>query len=294
MKYTENILILPDIHHKIKKAARIINRHTDWQVGKSLGIFDELANIHEKSKRIFSEVDKVISLGDFQDNFGDSPEMAKNTALFTCELLEHDNFVWIQSNHDQAYAYCTYRGSPYGCSGFTFEKQRVVKEVMGERLYQNQLAYWTGITPTDPNGFLISHAGLHPSYLPYIPGGNLYSFNWEWLEKRLKEAQDKARAGIADSLLMAGRSRGGGEPFGGITWLDWSDFEPIPGIRQITGHSPSNSPRRILDSNYDDNWCLDTHLNHYGILTIEKDRDESGEGFSIQKLQVYNLDGSLW
>lgn len=289
------ILILSDIHNKIKPAARIINRHTDWQVGKTLGIFDSISETHDKSNKNYDKVDKVISAGDFFDDFNDTPEIAQRTAWFVNELLEHSNFTWIQSNHDQAYAYCKGKGSVFGCSGFTLEKQKAIKSAMGDRLYQNQLAYWTGIDDgsdpkkTDPNGFLISHAGLHPSFIP--PTG----FSWGWLEKRLKEAQKKARANIPDPFLMAGMSRGGSEVYGGITWLDWSDFEPISDFRQILGHSPGAVPRRkVCPENMNDNWCLDTHLKHYGILNIEVCRDENGQDYSIQHLDVYNLDGTLW
>lgn len=295
MKSIDKILIIPDIHHQCKKVARIINRHTDWEIGKSIGAFDTLArDFDRENEKYYTKVDKVIQIGDFFDDFNDTPQIAQKTATFICELLENPNFIWLAGNHDTAVMYCKGKGSFYGCSGFTFEKQKIIQSVMGDRLYENQLAYWTGITPTDPNGFLLSHAGLHPSYLPYIPGQTIYNFNWNWLEGRLKEAQIRAKSGIPDCFLAAGTIRGGSEPYGGITWLDWSDFEPIAGIRQIVGHTRNYAPRRIIDANGDDNWCLDTHLNHYGILTIEKGVDEKGSEFSIQKLQVYNLDGSLW
>ena len=53
---------------------------------------------------------------------------------------------------------------------------------------------------------------------------------------------------------------------------------------------PFHSPRRILDSNYDDNWCIDTHSNHYAIIEIE----EGDEYYSRQKVKVYNKDGSIY
>lgn len=52
----------------------------------------------------------------------------------------------------------------------------------------------------------------------------------------------------------------------GIIWLDWHDeFDPVPHLDQIVGHTQLNIPeeKTTLDSR---NYCMDTGNKHIGIL----------------------------
>jgi hypothetical protein len=66
-------------------------------------------------------------------------------------------------------------------------------------------------------------------------------------------------------LVAAGRSRGGREKCGGITWQDWRELEPIHDLRQIVGHTPDLRVRR-KESGNGSAVCLDTRLLHYGCV----------------------------
>ena len=63
-------------------------------------------------------------------------------------------------------------------------------------------------------------------------------------------------------LLRAGWVRGGDQAKGGCTWLDWDEeFEDIPGVPQIVGHTIGKEPRWKGAS-----LCLDTQLRHYAVI----------------------------
>ncbi|MDP3103820.1 MAG: hypothetical protein Q8M95_04345 [Candidatus Methanoperedens sp.] len=74
------------------------------------------------------------------------------------------------------------------------------------------------------------------------------------------------RNGKINPWLDAGFARGGLQVVGGIIWLDWHDeFDPVPHLDQIVGHTQLNIPeeKTTLDSR---NYCMDTGNKHIGIL----------------------------
>lgn len=262
----KKILVIPDSHNRWQIVDSIINRHP--------------------------EVDKIISLGDIFDDFNDSPQIARQTAQALSRWLDNPKFIWCQGNHDSAVLYCNNENPAFYCSGFALAKQKEIKEVLGDKIHNNRLFYWTGDekgNSQDPNGFLLSHAGLHPDHLPYS-NPNIPFNIIKWLEKESKEATEKAKIGVMSWIFAAGFSRGGRARLGGLTWMDYSEFEPIPGINQIFGHTPDRFPRNIITPN-SENWCIDTHSNHYSIIEI--DDGESGN-YGRQKVKIYNRDGSVY
>jgi hypothetical protein len=92
------------------------------------------------------------------------------------------------------------------------------------------------------NGFLISHAGIHPAYWPdsEAPLRALDRLRDQW-----SEALEECRCGGNPPLLSAGKARGGLAQVGGWLWCDWEeeflDGLPFP---QIVGHSADNKPRQ--------------------------------------------------
>jgi hypothetical protein len=69
------------------------------------------------------------------------------------------------------------------------------------------------------NSFLLSHAGVTNTILKI--------FNTD-INGYLKE----------ERFNDIGYARGGSSPFGGLYWCDWfREFEPVPGVKQIVGHT---------------------------------------------------------
>jgi hypothetical protein len=64
-----------------------------------------------------------------------------------------------------------------------------------------------------------------------------------------------------------GMARGGFTPVGGLLWCDWSrEFQPVPGLNQVMGHTPARTFRTIRGMT-SENWCIDVS-NMTGITHI--------------------------
>ena len=47
---------------------------------------------------------------------------------------------------------------------------------------------------------------------------------------------------------------------GGIVWCDYEEFEDLPGVKQIFGHTAEEFVRQT-----NQHICIDTYLRHYAI-----------------------------
>lgn len=251
-------LIIPDVHQKIDRVKNILN---------------------------LVEFDQIVSLGDWFDDFGDTPKDATNTAEYILELYDNyvDKFVWCLGNHDVGYIFpqVSYK---YSCSGMTLEKFNKIQEVFKNRLNLDKLELCY-ITKTHDNPLIISHAGIAKEV--FLDSNN--KITTEGILTACRKALHDCVIGVGNKVLVAGRSRGGPNRHGGITWLDWyCDFKPIKGFSQILGHTTTRDRKpkyhwqpkvkRPADSKTDNleiynlqfhetvNLNLDTHLNHFAVL----------------------------
>lgn len=201
-------------------------------------------DVHESIDRLnrilamAGKVDHTYFLGDWFDTF--QPPRVEDTARFLEENIGDPDKTFIWGNHDLPYAYPRVRG--LRCSGFDEFKIPIIKHAMDLAISHFEFTCMT-------QGWRLSHAGIHPSF-----------------KKGFFKAIRKLNGQLADNqlppLVRAGHCRGGNQRIGGITWLDWNDeFEPIPNLKQIVGHTRGNLPRQKGE-----NWCLDTGLHHYAIL----------------------------
>lgn len=280
---SEGIAIIADIHHKINKAQNIIS-------------------ILEKDQNI----QNVILLGDYFDDFNDTPEKAKETATWLKESLSFPKRIHLFGNHDLAYFY------PYHphlkCPGWTMEKQKQINNIISpediEKFKSYVLIEPKGINngtsrgrgegegpqradgTDDPHPItLITHAGITIPSLYGINnpketlGDQRLSFLKEFTPKEhiknfIEESKTWSQAlknGTFHPFMRQG-SRVGETCHGGPQWLDWSELEPIKGINQIVGHSIVKSPE-IKKTNDSLNYCLDTNLNHFFILNKHHNKE---------------------
>lgn len=220
---TKRTLILSDVHHKYKKAQKLI---------------DEV------------KADKVIHLGDHQDNFGDGVGNAVATAKWTRDRLDAGDIILL-GNHDLPYWFWNDKHD-WGC-GWTPDKHRAIQSIIPE---YDRLKFKLWV---ECEGWILSHAGFTAMYADLIP--NPLTFLEETLWR-----------GFTHPLIYhVGASRGGVGGGGGVLWLDWNDFKrenALKGVawKQIVGHTPLSYPsgKKRQDGNID--WCIDTHLHHYGII----------------------------
>lgn len=214
-------LVIPDIHNDIGGADAIIDRET---------------------------FDRVVFLGDYFDDFGDTVGAAQSAAAWLKRQLMEPNRVCLLGNHDAAYAFEDRR---FRCSGWTPQKQQSIDVIM-------KPADWRKLQPACPvdDTYLLTHAGLHPHWLPTEGPGRdeVYDF--------IRLAHYRVLSTGFDDLFGAGYSRGGSLPYGGITWLDYGEFEDSPAFKQVFGHTKGGNIRKTKGGSY----CLDTGLAHYAII----------------------------
>lgn len=252
-------IIIPDIHNRV-----------DW-------IEDTLS--------LLQPYDKVIFLGDYFDDFNDTIDDVINSAKWLKESLKKPNRIHLLGTHDIWYRF--YYNPYLIVSGNTTEKEIAINHILDENDW-NQLTLYHF-----EQNFLITHAGLH-TYLingyvarnkdvlgQYIDNNTLNLGIIDIIDKIIdpatKEALIDASEGHKNLWLMAGYSRGGLQPVGGLIWLDWNvEFDPIPYINQIVGHSDRDIdgnwrefPSEIITIN-SKNYCIDTRNRHIGILDNEK------------------------
>ena len=251
-------LILPDVHQKVALAKQIIDNN---------------------------QFDVLISLGDWFDDFYDTPADAEATARFilTLRQIYGKNFVWLMGNHDVCYVEKNFRKIEI-CPGNTGEKFKVVDEVFKDSNIIDSIKLAEIVSFPLQEDIILSHAGISRWHFENPVTG----VTWDGVVKRCNAAMDNLKGGIDDPIFHAGRERGGRLPCGGITWQGWrQEYSPFKEFSQIVGHTPLLKPTLMnfecedYDPKYKDkkdsqiikvtngktfNLCLDTHLKHYAIL----------------------------
>lgn len=225
-------LIIPDIHNEVQKADRIIASEK-W--------------------------DRVIFLGDFFDNFGDTANDALKTAYWLKHNLQNKDYIFLNGNHCLPYRYPQNKRA--SCSGFTMAKYRAVSGVLTPEDW-NKMSFFY---PIKEGNWLISHAGLHEYYQP--PEIKDFESLILWLEKEQIAAFRALRNNEIHWFYKAGFDRGGEYTYGGLTWacamtfFNKSDF-----FQQLVGHSHVQGERRKRDG--ENTYFLDSlpHLSYYAII----------------------------
>lgn len=217
------ILIIPDVHEQIYKLQPILDK--------------ELSN-----------VDEVVFLGDWFDDFDTTVFRTEATIKFLNENSKNQKYTFLYGNHDLPYAFPNV--GALSCSGHNWFTAKAINE--NREIFDNfRFAHRV-------DNYLFTHAGLHPGLLEDL------KCTLDDLSELCKDVEKSFALGTGHPLVYAGRSRGGFQRLGGLTWLDWSEFKPIEGVTQIVGHTRGREVRFKGD-----NVCLDTHLNNYAILDTE-------------------------
>lgn len=260
--YTMKLLVIPDIHLKHKLAERIVRSVPH---------------------------DKVVFLGDYFDQFGDTAHENADCAIWLKESLQDPKRIHLFGNHDISYAF----GDQFACSGFTRHKHLAISNILTAEDWA-KLKWWHY-----EDSYLFSHAGFkYQLYKSFCSkqhiSSNALTAGPDQVLKILNAAEtwikNDLKSGYYSEILAAGVSRGGWNPHGGLIWCDLGEFHPIPNINQIFGHTPVKEPlvlfcfagnfqsiahtkvsefnsypmldRKITTLNYG----IDSHLRHYAII----------------------------
>lgn len=228
-------LIIPDIHDKIDRARRIIDREPH---------------------------DRRAFLGDFFDDFPTGAKAAAKTAAFVKEQLDDEKVDVLLGNHDLSYGWGN-AVNDFACSGFTKSKWRAIHEVLKWDDWKKfKLHLWI---PGVRRPWLLTHAGYDFHFLQ--DGQELVSTVDARCEFALRSlhSPNPFERGVGHTILGAGTERGGRQHRGGVLWCDWSKFEPPPGADQLVGHTPGRDVR-VNDFPEAIAVCIDTGLRHYAVI----------------------------
>lgn len=224
-------LIVPDVHHKVLLANRILEEDPH---------------------------DHAIFLGDFFDDWNDGITDAACTAACVKAWLNDPNITCLLGNHDMAYGWA-HLNQELLCSGWSKDKAIAVHgQLAPEDWRKFKLHAWID---EGPRPWLISHAGLHASGLEGCPPADYR----QSVDSECERALDCLFTGQMHFLLGCGRIRGGRQAIGGINWMDWDEFLPIPRLNQVVGHTQA---KKVRYKNWptSENVCLDTRMRHYAVI----------------------------
>ncbi len=217
-------LIIPDLHLRVEQADKIIK--------------------HVKA-------DTVISLGDVFDDFIEDPSSVRNAAEWYVDFVNNPNHIMLWGNHCQHYGF-PYRS--FQCSGYEQWKYFLINDIVPRSTWDK--VKWYHFLD---NRWLVTHAGLHKLNVPEKVMKHrkdrikFVAAISEYLDTEILSGFRAGAEGVGSWVFNAGRSRGGMNNVGGITWCDHNqEMYPIIGLHQIYGHSPQQygSPSWLIqDSN---------------------------------------------
>ena len=194
---------------------------------------------HEVAEKIIRHVgaDEIIFLGDYFDDFNDTPQMVRETSEWLVESTSKPNRIHLFGNHEVGYAF----GYKYfKCRGYTQWKHMLISDIVPQSVW-NKLKFYHFLD----NRWLLSHAGLHSLNVPDdIKAMNKNRVGFiqaisDWLDVEIQKGMRCAANNTCSWIFNAGRCRGGTQRVGGLIWCDYeAEFYPVKGINQIVGHTP--------------------------------------------------------
>lgn len=207
-----------------------------------------------------SEDTRVIFVGDFLDSYRLSPDDQVDSLCAVMDAIAAGkNVLACKGNHE-----ISYLDPREICSGWNSVTQSLIDSI-GKYRIENTLLDCVWVEGEKP--ILISHAGVSAAHFDKEPEDITVRDVEEWLLE-------------SPNVGAVGYARGGYLPVGGIFWCDWwREFDPIPAIRQIVGHS-NYRPRGehggvvTMGENYNID-CLGRANNEYvaidenGRITVE-------------------------
>lgn len=251
-----------------------------------------LSDIHLRHRQIdtilsWETHDRVIMLGDYFDQWSDTPAQNAATALWLKGKLDDPRFIGLIGNHDCQHIW------PVGSHVWHCENSRIKVPAVRAILSQSDLdklkLYHV------ESDILFSHAGLTLDWFSMAarygrptPAALTLPNITAWLDQEWPKIRLAYEGFDSHMLMEAGRDRGGTQQVGGITWSDFTGHKPIPGIAQIVGHSVQDLNKgpllrinqhekspcwRFASKGINPRWltrgwtlCMDTHNHHYAVL----------------------------
>mgnify|MGYP006431836359 CR=1 FL=1 len=196
-----------------------------------------------------SENMNIIFLGDLTDSFTKSIKKQIQTMELVLSYMYKGHYC-LWGNHDLSYIYPAH----HKCSGWTYKKAEKYSSIYDKfKFHENFIPYYY----FENHKILITHAGLTDKLIPKAFKQRPILF----LQKESKREDFIEKS----SLMKVGSSSGGWAKYGGITWMRPVDYFPLPGIRQVAGHT---ALRRGINKSKKNLWIIDTI--EYGNKSVVK------------------------
>lgn len=227
------ILVLGDVHQKIHKAESYLKR---WD-------------------------GPVIFMGDYFDDFHDTPNDARDMAIWLKESLTKPNRIHLMGNHD--FHYMMPVESNIYCSGYTPEKHKTISQILSHEDW-DKIKYFHS-----ENNCWFSHGGVTHHWFNHPIHGATKDSIESLVAQGILDIKNRIYDGNGiKALYAADRYRGGRYDKGGLLWNDWRNSDFFKGITQIIGHTPVDRIKyqerkggKIIN--------VDTHLEQAIILNTE-------------------------
>ena len=212
-------------------------------------IIPDIHNKHVSAEKIITKEKPrmTIFLGDYFDDFNDTLEETHDTAEWLKKSMTDPHRIHLIGNHDLSYI-----NQKFPCAGFSEGKLWAIKNA-GVDLTKLSHYCWV-------DDWLCTHAGLSRDFFS--------AYNYKNLD--LSEFLDNMIKNNKDRLYDCSWYRGGKDAHPGIVWCDYNEFEDIPNVKQIFGHTHGELRRKIDKENNTEHICLDTWLKYYAVYDTNK------------------------
>lgn len=233
---------------------------------------------------VFSDVDKVVFVGDYFDSFTVSNGVMKANVLdiFLLKRQYPDKVFLLWGNHD-----VHYWDSSQRCSGFRAEMYYDFHDIVSENANLLDFSHQVG-------NVIWTHAGITADFL------QLCKNKYKGMERYPGETEELDTMRLADflnemwkykwkALFFCGRGRGGSDPVPGPLWADrWELTEDPPeGLHQFVGHTPVEEVcgayiENVFSVNFVD--CLERGL-FKSVVVVNVDDEGKYSNFEIYEAE---------
>ena len=191
---------------------------------------------------VLAEGNPVVFVGDYLDSYNRTRDDQLKTLHKVLTAVKEGTAQALMGNHELSYLDTWMRASGYGAD----LSARLSSDFSEDMTYRKAMRFL--LRPyVEVEGFLISHAGVSNALLEHLD---------------ITCQEYLARGEYCD----IGYVRGGSAPVGGLFWQDFNhEFEPVPGVKQICGHT-RGQPGLIRANG--DNYCIDCIEGSGDVVTV--------------------------
>jgi hypothetical protein len=220
--------------------------------------------------------DQIVFAGDYFDGKNEEPSEISDVADWFHWSINQPNRIMCCGNHEPQYRY------PYPhlqVNTFTQTRKFIISEFVTADDW-NKLKYYHVLDGT----WLITHAGLHPHYLPVAAKESsdrkaMLQAITNDLDCSINQIDSQFAKQEIPSIFNVGYSRKGWAKYGHILWCDFNrEFQPVKGLNQLFGHTPQSCPTWAIVIG---NGSATDRLDYMEVSPTKADLDKADNSFNL-------------